>query len=156
MHKDKIIGILGSSRNSLFFPNQLSGLRFWIDSDLSPITEVSGALSQVNDLSVNGFHVTQSTASERPTMEASGIDGKRSIRFDRSNSENLGITGLTAATLPLPQDNYSFSIVCRVQTFDQSHAQQYLAANSINPGTNRYNHAFGKLFFTFSAKSRSN
>lgn len=59
---------------------------FWVDcSDGSSLTLESGAASQVNDLSGNGYDVTQATASNRPTLQTAVQNGLNVLRFDGVN-----------------------------------------------------------------------
>lgn len=54
----------------------------WLDAaDTSTITHSSGAVSQWNDKSGNGRHVTQGTAAAQPTTGASAINGRNVIDF---------------------------------------------------------------------------
>lgn len=65
---------------------------FWVD-DTTAVTDAgSGACSQWNDRSGNAFNLTQGTAGSRPLIVASGLDSKRTIRFDGSN-DFMGAAG---------------------------------------------------------------
>lgn len=65
---------------------------FWVD-DTTAVTDAgAGACSQWNDRSGNGFNLTQTTAGSRPLIVASGLNGKRTIRFDGSN-DVMGAAG---------------------------------------------------------------
>lgn len=51
----------------LFSPQNILGLQLWLDfSNDSSITLASNNISQINDLSGNGYHATQATAGDRP------------------------------------------------------------------------------------------
>lgn len=66
----------------LWTPSYLSTPpKLWLD-DTSGVTNVSGAASQWNDISGQGRHFVQSTSSARPTIQASGLNGLRTLRFD--------------------------------------------------------------------------
>jgi hypothetical protein len=57
----------------------------WLDaSDISTITESSGAVSQWNDKSGNGYNFTQSTGINQPTTGTQTINGLNAIDFDGS------------------------------------------------------------------------
>lgn len=59
-----------------FSPADLTGLTAWYDaSDAGSITESGGAVSQWNDLSGNGYHLTQSTGANKPTTGTNTING---------------------------------------------------------------------------------
>lgn len=52
--------------------------------DTSTVTDVGGAASQWDDLTGNGYHVTQGTAGSRPTINASSLNGLPTLTFDGS------------------------------------------------------------------------
>jgi len=55
----------------------------WLDAaDASTITESGGVVSQWDDKSGNGRHVTQATAANQPTFAANAVNGKSAIDFD--------------------------------------------------------------------------
>lgn len=57
----------GASAPPPFTPASLSGLTLWLDaSDAATITQVAGSVSQWNDKSGNGNHVTQGTGANQP------------------------------------------------------------------------------------------
>lgn len=58
----------------------------WLDaSDSSTLTITSGNVSQWNDKSGNNRHGTQSSYSNMPTRNVTGINGKASLSFDGSS-----------------------------------------------------------------------
>ena len=64
----------------------VAGYALWLDaSDTSSITSSGGAVSQWNDKSGNGWHVTQLTAGNKPTTGVNTINGLNVITFDGSN-----------------------------------------------------------------------
>lgn len=65
---------------------------FWVDESTTATDAGAGACSQWNDRSGNAFHLTQATAGSRPLIVASGLDSKRTIRFDGSN-DVMGAAG---------------------------------------------------------------
>lgn len=82
----------------------------WI-SDASAITEESGVVSQVNDLSANGYHLTQSSPSARPIAVAGALNGRRVLRFDGSNDRLLGPTGAAQNVLSGVEEAWSIAVV---------------------------------------------
>ena len=56
-------------------------LRIWLDHT-STVTDVSGNASQWNDKTSNALNYSQSTAGSRPLIVASGLNSKRTLRFD--------------------------------------------------------------------------
>lgn len=75
--------MLSTRMNSAAFaPNHVPNLQLWLDAaDVATITESSGAVSQWDDKSGNGFHATQSTGSAQPTTNATSLAGKNVIDF---------------------------------------------------------------------------
>lgn len=91
----------------VFNPLDLSPV-FWIDaSDPSTITSSSGKVSQWNDKSGNGYHVTQSTSTQQPNNDTQTLNGRTVIDFDGGDFlQNLSgsiigknVTGLTIYAL---------------------------------------------------------
>lgn len=78
--------------------------QLWLDaSDTATITASSGAVSQWDDKSGNGYHVTQATGANQPTTGSVTKNGLNTIDFDGGDNLNrapdtgLGqnVTGLT-------------------------------------------------------------
>lgn len=60
----------------------------WLDAaDATTITTVSGAVSQWNDKSGNARNASQSTPGNRPSYQATGFNGKPTVRFDGINDQ---------------------------------------------------------------------
>ena len=84
----------------LWTPAQIPSSTLWVwqdYSDLSSLTLVSGAISQVNDKSGNGNHYIQNTAANRPLSQANIQNGKAAAYFGNTGSvrhwlERLSIT----------------------------------------------------------------
>ena len=63
-------------------PTSFSNVALWVDAaDSSTITESSGAVSQWNDKSGNGKHLTQATAAQKPSTGISTLGGKNILNF---------------------------------------------------------------------------
>jgi hypothetical protein len=74
-------------RASGFNPKSISGLKLWLDvANTSSLTFNGSTVSQVNDLSGNGFHATQGTANNQPTYQAAGANGKPSLFIDSNDA----------------------------------------------------------------------
>jgi hypothetical protein len=82
----------------------------WLDAaDASTVTTVDGAVSQWNDKSGNGRHVSQATDGSRPSYVASGLNGKNIVRFDSDF--------LSASAYDNPTSSYSiFDVAIREST----------------------------------------
>ena len=80
-----------------FSPTDLTGLVLWLDaSDAGSITESGGAVSQWNDLSGNGYHVSQATEAFKPTLSVGAINGLDALNFpdDPTKMSATGVTSL--------------------------------------------------------------
>jgi hypothetical protein len=82
----------------LWHPDQLgSTLALWLDAnDASTITLNGSTVAQWNDKSGNARHVSQATATNQPTLTASGLNGKSVVTFDGVNDflTSSGFSGL--------------------------------------------------------------
>jgi hypothetical protein len=65
----------------------------WLDAaDATTITASLGAVSQWNDKSGNGFHVTQAFGARQPLTGAATINGLNVLTFDGNDSmSNLSV-----------------------------------------------------------------
>lgn len=98
-----------------FNPKSISGLKVWLDASAnSSLTFNGSTVSQVNDLSGNGFHATQTTANNQPTYQATGFNGKPTLYFDTTDSilssatiADYFLTPTTAPTFTLIMACYS-------------------------------------------------
>jgi hypothetical protein len=57
----------------------------WLNDDSAVTDAGSGACSQWNDISGGGHHFVQTTSANRPLIVSSGLNSRRTIRFDGSN-----------------------------------------------------------------------
>ena len=95
----------------LVTPDQIADLEYWIDLTDSTITETSGEVSQINDLSGNGNHVTPANgAGNRGTLEASQFGARDGLLYDGSS---LG-PPYSAAAVNIDGTAGTFFIVFRV------------------------------------------
>lgn len=98
----RLMGV-GGSRGQAFSPSQLSGLEFWMRSDLG-ITLAGSNVSDWADQSSNGRNWTQGTAAARPQYFASGgINNRPYLLFDGIDDffERTGLTLSGGMTLLL-------------------------------------------------------
>jgi hypothetical protein len=84
----------------------------WYDaSDTASITEVAGAVSQWNDKSGGGAHVTQGTGANQPTYSATGLGGVQpSLSFDSGD----WLSTTAAAVAPTAVSNFACFVVGRM------------------------------------------
>lgn len=90
--------------SSSFVPTDISGLVAWYDaSDAGSITASGGAVSQWNDLSGNGYHLTQSTGALQPETGAATLNGLNVVTFGRDSQEYMetGTISVSGTSLTL-------------------------------------------------------
>ena len=93
----------------LWTPDKLPSLHGWWDvGDVSTITQVSGAVSQLNDKSGAARHLIQPTAAYRPIYSAAGFNGRPSILFDGGDAH------LSINAFPLGGTTASVSMVAAI------------------------------------------
>ena len=69
--------------SQIFTPRNIPNLIYWFDfGQTSTITELSGSVSQVDDLSYNDNHATQGTAADQPTTGTLTLNGRNILDFD--------------------------------------------------------------------------
>lgn len=70
---------------TLWTPSELSPARWFDFSNSASVTEVSGAISQVNDISGNADHLLQGTSTNKPTYTIAQQNGLNVATFDGIN-----------------------------------------------------------------------
>jgi hypothetical protein len=89
-----------------FNPKTISGLVGWWDAnDASTITLNGSNVSQWNDKSISGFHVSQATAGNQPAYVTSSLNGKSGVDWGavEGNTKNLTRSSMPAYS---PRDTY--------------------------------------------------
>lgn len=77
--------LAANSAAAAWSPAQIT-TALWLDAaDASTITTVGGVVSQWNDKSGNGRHLSQITAASRPAYQATGLNGLPTLQFDGGN-----------------------------------------------------------------------
>ena len=93
-----------------FNPRSIAGLRVWYDvANTAAMTFNGSVVSQINDLSGNGFHATQTTANNQPTYSATAANGKPRLAFDTTDS--LLSSATVADYFLTPTTNPAFTLV---------------------------------------------
>lgn len=106
---------LRGSSESMFCPSDISGLTAWYDANQGITKDGSDLVSQWDDLSGNGYHMTQSST-KRPLWKApsAGVNDNCAILFDGSNdcmsNDALGAL-FTGGDLP-----YSLAVVAKANS----------------------------------------
>lgn len=129
---------------SNIFPQSLDlrsipGLSLWFDAtDLSTLTFNTNTISQWNDKSGKGNHVTQATAINQPIYRASGINGRPSLegRWDGTNASYMAVAD--NATL----DYSAFTAVGVIQRVGDTGAAETIANKYTTTGNQREHRMF--------------
>jgi len=83
-----------------FVPSQIAGCALWLDAaDRSTLTISGSNVSQWRDKSGTGLHVSQSTTALQPTYNATGFNGRPTLRFTGVVGSSVQL--LTSATTSL-------------------------------------------------------
>ena len=92
LYNMNLLTLLG---NYAFTPTKISNLSLWLDAaDTATITHSGGAVSQWNDKSGLGNHVTQGTAGSKPITGTRTINGKNVLDFDGTDDALILPSGL--------------------------------------------------------------
>lgn len=88
-----------------FNPKSLPGLKVWYDAaNTGSMTFNGSTVSQINDLSGNGFNATQDIANNQPTYSATAANGRARLAFDANDfllsSATIADYVLTPTTAP--------------------------------------------------------
>ena len=121
-----------------FNPKSIIGLKLWLDAaNTSSLTFNGSTVSQMNDLSGNGFHATQGTANNQPTYQATGANGKPTLFID--STDTLTSTATVADYVLTPTTNPITTIMYV--------GYMPTIANSGNISFGSDNHSNGRFFF---------
>lgn len=108
-----MMAMMGAQR---FLPCRLSNLKCWYSVIRSPITkDGSNKVSQWNDISGNGYHLTQGTGANQPTYQASPIG----IDFDGAVSA-MKLQSGSSITITTPS---TWGVAVRMGTITATNAQ---------------------------------
>lgn len=87
------IGGSGTGLSLAWSPLALPNLVAWYDaSNAASIASSGGAVSQLNDLSGHGFHLTVTVGSGAPTTGTHTLNGRNTITFTAASTTELGAT----------------------------------------------------------------
>lgn len=83
-----ILAKLAATASNVFTPLEVNPTAWWDASNSASITESGGAVSQWDDLSGNGYHLTQATAAYQPITNSSTLNGLNVLEFVNKNMGN--------------------------------------------------------------------
>jgi hypothetical protein len=96
-----------------FNPKQFAGLKIWYDAANTGAVALSGsAVSQINDLSGNGFHATQGVANDQPAYESAGINSRPAINHDNSDTLKASATPANLVANASTSPEITLFVVC--------------------------------------------
>ncbi len=109
---------------SPFTPKEVEGLSMWFDvTEISSIAVSGFLVSQINDLSGNGYHLSQGTASAQPTYNSTAINGKPALAFPSGktlinsnfalNIHSSGYTFFAVIMVPVTASGSGFNLMAR-------------------------------------------
>jgi hypothetical protein len=100
-------------RASGFNPRSIPGLKVWLNAaNSSSMTFNGSTVSQVNDLSGNGFHATQGIANNQPTYQATGFNGRPTLFFDTNDSVTSSATVADYFLTPTTNPTFVVFMAC--------------------------------------------
>ena len=74
-------------RQTGFNPRSIPGLKIWYDvASTASMTFNGSTVSQINDLSGNGFHATQGTANNQPTYSSTSLNSRPGLTHDGTDT----------------------------------------------------------------------
>jgi len=122
-----------------FNPRSIPGLKLWLNAaNTASLTFNGSTVSQVNDLSGNGFHATQTTANNQPTYQATGFNGRPTLYFDANDWAGAPATIADIFQTPTTSPQFAVFMACYMPTL----------ANAGNIGFGSTNLTSGsRLFF---------
>lgn len=82
---------------SVFSPSSLPNVVWFDPSDAASVTEVSGAVSQINDKGAGGIHLAQATSGNRPAYTSAAVNGLNAMTFDGTDDFISSSANLTLA-----------------------------------------------------------
>ena len=100
-----------------FNPKSITGLKIWLDAgNASSLTMNGGDVAQMDDLSGNGFHASQGTGANQPTLFATGFNGKPTLEFDVTDSLISSATIADYFLTPTTSPAVALVMACYIQT----------------------------------------
>ncbi|MFA5186976.1 MAG: hypothetical protein WC551_10890 [Patescibacteria group bacterium] len=132
-------GFLNRPVGGSWTPAQLaSPPSFWLDYTSTVTDAGGGACSQWNDISGNAWHVTQSSAGARPTIIASGLNGKRTISFDGTADLMTRVNADIAALYQNQPQGWQFFVLKKNATDSPSTSARQDSVNITATGGSRF------------------
>jgi hypothetical protein len=115
------LGVVRRDSGGAFSPNILSNLALWTDaSNSSSLTiDINNNVSQWNDLSGNGRHISQATTTKRPAYVASALNSKPGLTFD-------GVDDILVNTSATGVANCSIFSVLKVNSASTTNDQLFI------------------------------
>lgn len=128
-----------------WLPTDEASLIAWYDAtDGATITLDTGAVSQWNDKSSNGYNLIQGNATYRPTVATAAINGQNAIEFDDNGAAG---EALYRGTLAFPE---SFQVVMAVELETLANERYFLRFGGNNVSVHIHvlaNTVIGNIFF---------
>ncbi|MCE2510857.1 MAG: hypothetical protein J4G10_07800, partial [Alphaproteobacteria bacterium] len=111
-----------------FSPAAIPGFALWLVGNKSPVTMNGSNVSQCNDISGNGNHATQGTATKQPPLGM--ISGLPAIDFTGDNLDVLSIAATTSINNIWTGGAYISLVVNFDQVKDPAEFERFLHKDS--------------------------
>jgi hypothetical protein len=113
---------------------------WWDDSTAA--TNVSGAASTWSDKNSSAFDLQQTTAASRPTINATGLNGLRTLTFDGTNDFLISNNATARAFSQNASSLWAFVVVRKVNV-DGVSTNRTIVASNTESGSVRFGHSLG-------------
>jgi hypothetical protein len=90
-----ILAKFAATASNVFTPLEVNPTAWWDASNSASITHVGGSVSQWDDLSGNGYHLTQGTGVYQPVTNSSTLNGLNVLEFVNANMGNTPASNWT-------------------------------------------------------------
>lgn len=111
-------------RDYAWTPYLIDTIGWWDPSDTDTITDSGGAVSQVDDKSGNGIHLTQTRGSAQPTTGTRNMNGLNILDCD-------GGDWMEKTSFPVPASgDISFFLVAEIDSVDDTNDSVYSLKNT--------------------------
>ena len=129
------------SAPNAFDPIDLSPAAWWDFSDVSSVTTSGAEITDIDDKSGNGWTLSQTTSSQRPTYDTAAINGLNAALWPSSDNDDFLQTASDTFTTA------EFYIVAKFANSDFSNYESTLNPTNSGGGWTTGNASDGGLFF---------
>lgn len=129
---------------ALWTPASLSvAPKIWLNDDSTVTDAGGGACSQWNDISGNGHNFSQPTSGNRPSIIASGLNGRRVIRFNGTSGFMQSGTGGVLDIFKNVAAAWAISALVKTTDVTEDRRFVFMSATNVGSGAGRFDYAAG-------------